>query len=266
MTYEHICNGLCEVEESIEGLSFCPRKFICNDKMIIDIRHMEFFIHLQDLNLAFNAIEDIRPLQKLTLLQKLDCSFNQISEIPNVTWPFLVYLNLNDNRITKLPKMSQPILQILCLNHNLISSLVDEEGAYLLEEDALPRLHTIELRGNRLSTSLPNFAEPEKNPPDLSIYLRRIGFSHSGLKMLVMAENSLSSLAAVYHPPEEEDESILKLNPLGSRMGLVPGLVVLHLRKNGIKHLHGFTAVCFASLEYLNLRYMLTTSTVDTPA
>ncbi|KAL7059743.1 hypothetical protein AAHC03_013825 [Spirometra sp. Aus1] len=73
--------------------------------------------------------------------------------------------------------------------------------------------------------------------------------------MLVMAENSLSSLAAVYHPPEEEeDPNSLKLNPLGSRMGLVPGLVVLHLRKNGIKHLHGFTAVCFASLEYLNLR------------
>ncbi|VDN16711.1 unnamed protein product [Dibothriocephalus latus] len=134
---------------------------------------------------------------------------------------------------------------------NLISSLVDEDGAYLLEEDALPRLHTIELRGNRLTTSLPNFAEPE---PDVSVYLRRIGFSHSGLKMLVMAENSLSSLATVYHPPEEPNENILRLNPLGSRMGLVPGLVVLHSRKNGIKNCHGFTAVCFASLEYLNLR------------
>ena len=76
--------------------------------------------------------------------------------------------------------------------------------------------------------------------------------------MLVLPQNSIKTMASVYMPPEKkfsDDNVIFKLNPFGSRMGLVPNLVVLHLRGNGLRSLQGFTREGYTSLKYLNLMY-----------
>uniref|UniRef100_A0A5K3ETC2 Recep_L_domain domain-containing protein n=1 Tax=Mesocestoides corti TaxID=53468 RepID=A0A5K3ETC2_MESCO len=81
------------------------------------------------------------------------------------------------------------------------------------------------------------------------------------LKFLILADNKINTMASVYKPPGDVsggEEVTLKVNEFGSRMGLVPNLVVLHLRKNGIRSLQGFTKEAFASLKYLNLRYHCT--------
>lgn len=143
---------------------------------------------------------------------------------------------------------------------NLLSSLVDNEGFYLLKEKNLPRLHTVELRGNRLAASEPPMLDSPLDSHaavEYSSYLKKIGLFHSGVKMVIMAENSIETMAAFYEVPKDDPKDpnvILKLNPFGSRMGVVPNLVVLHLRKNRLKSLQGFTAECFHNLEYLNLR------------
>ena len=145
---------------------------------------------------------------------------------------------------------------------NLIASLLDENGNNLIVEDNLPELHTLELRGNKIKTELPKLDTPlsDKQSKGYKKYLQRIGLIHMGLKMLILPQNSIKTLASVYIPPDKkssDDRLTFKLNPFGSRMGLVPNLVVLHLRENGLRSLQGFTRQGFPSLKYLNLRYVL---------
>lgn len=135
---------------------------------------------------------------------------------------------------------------------------MDEEGNSLLEEDNLPSLHTLELRENAISTFLPELDVPlsESRASNYKKYLHKIGLFHTGLKMLILPSNDIQTMASVYRPPTAEgsDKVTLSLNPFGSRMGLLPNLVVLHLRGNTIKSLLGFTREAFTSLKYLNLR------------
>ncbi|VDD74443.1 unnamed protein product [Mesocestoides corti] len=227
--------------------------------MLTAVNVLQAFKHLQFIDLSSNMISDISPLQRLTLIHELDCSSNQITDIPDCTWPFLAKLDLSRNKIARLPRMTHPLLQAIYLNHNRISSLVDKDGNYLLEEENLPKLHTLELRRNQITANLPTLNGPlSKNESnDVQKYLKKIGLYHSGLKFLILADNKINTMASVYKPPGDVsggEEVTLKVNEFGSRMGLVPNLVVLHLRKNGIRSLQGFTKEAFASLKYLNLR------------
>ncbi|KAM7532764.1 hypothetical protein Aperf_G00000129668 [Anoplocephala perfoliata] len=150
------------------------------------------------------------------------------------------------------------MVDVLSCTDNLITSLVDEEGNGLLEEDNLPALHTLELRENAISAALPELDKPlsEKQSYNYRKYLHKIGLYHTGLKVLILPSNHIQTMASVYRPPatEDSDKLILTLNPFGSRMGLLPNLVILHLRGNAIKSLIGFTREAFTSLKYLNLR------------
>uniref|UniRef100_A0A915EUK6 Leucine rich repeat containing protein 23 n=1 Tax=Echinococcus canadensis TaxID=519352 RepID=A0A915EUK6_9CEST len=251
--------ALYDIEETMDGLKIAAKTLICNSRSITDIDILQSFKNLQFINLSSNLISDISPLLNLTLVHELDCSSNKITWIPNFSWPFLTKLNLSNNKIKRIPRMAFPSLQIIYLNNNSIRSLVDEDGNGLIQEDNLPELHTLELRQNNIKTELPklNHPLPEKQAADYQKFLQRIGLYHMGLKMLVLPENEIKTMALVYRPPENIDSdkgTILKVNPFGSRMGRLPNLVVLHLRGNGLRSLQGFTREAFASLKYLNLR------------
>lgn len=129
-----------------------------------------------------------------------------------------------------------------------------------MDEANLPKLNTIELCHNKFETKVPTLNTPlhGKEAKNYEKFLRKIGFFHSNLKMLDLTDNKITSLAAIYKPPEdvpEDDNITLKVNPFGCRLGMTPSLVVLHLQNNGLTSLHGFTKEAFGSLRYLNLRY-----------
>ncbi len=129
----------------------------------------------------------------------------------------------------------------------------------MIEEANLPKLHTLELRGNRFRVVMPPVDEQltDYEAERVQTYLKKMGFFHPGLRLLMLPENRVKTLAAVYVHPQElpKGENVtLKLNPFGSRLGMLPNLVALHLRGNGLKSLQGFTSEALPSIKYLNLR------------
>nr|CAH8873902.1 unnamed protein product [Trichobilharzia regenti] len=250
---ELISSGLCCINETIDGLSYAPAKFICNEKLLTDIDALKGYIFLRYINLGFNRLTNLKPLYNLTNLIVLRAAYNEIEEFPCGNWPTLTHLDLSHNRIKKLSTINYPRLMVLSLDHNQIRRLTtDIDGLYYLNDQSVPKLHTLGLSHNLI--------EIEDNPSNITIglelknlkalflgYNRIISFGNYNLKNENLenasTELSISSVAKV--------QAYCKYN---SMIGYLPNLSVLHIRSCGLVNLDGITIESFPKLQYLNVR------------
>ena len=74
------------------------RVLICTNAGITSLKGLSTFSHLEQLNLAHNAIIDVQALAALPQLRQLDLSFNSIQDSgPLTTLAYLEKLNLKGN-------------------------------------------------------------------------------------------------------------------------------------------------------------------------
>ncbi|XP_018647856.1 putative calpain 4, 6, 7, invertebrate [Schistosoma mansoni] len=134
------------------GFSYAYIKLDCSDKSLFDIEILRGYIHLRFIMLSNNFITDLSPLTEMSNLQYLKVDNNQITSAESLkSSRYLQYLDLSSNKLTTINNLSFPYLQYLKVNDNAIASLKSETDTNLSSEQ-FPDLHTLELRGNRLST------------------------------------------------------------------------------------------------------------------
>ncbi|CAH8632784.1 unnamed protein product [Dicrocoelium dendriticum] len=181
--------SLCAIQPTVDGLSFAPSKFVCNNRLLSEVDALKKFIFLCQINIAFNELTDLTPLEHLHNLMILNASYNQIEQFPTGKWPRLTHLHLHHNRISQLRCMCMPRLKVLSLNFNRITRLYDPDtGEPFLTDHALPQLHTLELAHNRLYLLHTASSDDVSAPNALKIEL-------SNLRALFLDHNALTTLA-----------------------------------------------------------------------
>jgi len=145
--------------------------------------------------------------------------------------PYLQHANFASNKITEMEGINHPLLELLNLNGNEISEI---NG---LDPKKLAHLTTLELRGNRLTSTA-------------GIYLPK-------LKKLYIGENDLTSIEEISSLEHLttlhlRQNSITKLNGFTENM---KHLQYLNLRKNNITELEELNQLkCLPMLRALILR------------
>lgn len=255
---EIISSSLCYVNETIDGLSYAPAKFICNDRSLTNIDALKGFIFLRYINIGFNRITNLRPLYGLTNLIVLRASYNEIEEFPCGNWPMLTHLDLRNNRIKRLTTVNYPRLLVLFLDNNQLRKLTSQtDGSCYLSDYSVPKLHTLGLSHNLIEVE-----DTSINDSNINI---AIGLELKNLKALYLGYNKLISFGNyklksgnVQNSPNElkynTDNQKEQSYNHNSLMGYLPNLSVLHIRSSGLINLDGITPECLPRLEYLNVR------------
>ncbi|CAH8873317.1 unnamed protein product [Trichobilharzia szidati] len=255
---ELISSSLCSVNETIDGLSYAPAKFICNEKLLTDIDALKGYIFLRYINLGFNRLTNLKPLYNLTNLIVLRAAYNEIEEFPCGNWPTLTHLDLSHNRIKKLSTINYPRLMVLFLDYNQIRRLTtDTDGLCYLNDQSVPKLHTLGLSHNLIEIEDNG---TEDNPSHITI-----GLEVKTLKALFLGYNRIISFGNYNLKNENSENSSTELSissvakvqaycKYNSMIGYLPNLSVLHIRSCGLVNLDGITIECFPKLQYLNVR------------
>ncbi|KAF7259038.1 hypothetical protein EG68_03733 [Paragonimus skrjabini miyazakii] len=182
------------------GFSHAFVKLDCSDRRLNDIEVLRNYIHLRFIILSNNFITDICPVSVIGHLIYLKADNNQIERADCLnSLRFLQFLDLSGNKLTTINDLKLPLLQHLKVHENYIETL--NSTGYGLQPCQFPALHTLEVRGNKLTS------------------LDGVG-NLSTLRSLYCAENNLRTT-----------EGIANLTLL----------VRLHLRNNQIKRLVGFS-------------------------
>ena len=153
------------------------RALRCNDPDgdgIASLQGIEQLVSLQDVDLAFNDLDDAAPLANLPHLASLDLSHNRLTTLPVLRAANNVRrLEVNFNRLPDLSWLATQdfaALQILSLAHNEITGI-----------DSVPslaELRELDLRGNQVS--------------DI-----RFLASLPGLEMLDLGSNAITDLTGI---------------------------------------------------------------------
>ncbi|KAK4474876.1 hypothetical protein MN116_001988 [Schistosoma mekongi] len=253
---EIISQSLCYVNETIDGLSYAPAKFICNDKMLTDINALRGFIFLRYINIGFNRLTNLRPLYGLINLIVLRAAYNEIEEFPCGNWPTLAHLDLSHNCIKELTTVNYPRLLVLLLDNNQLRRLTNQtDGLCCLNDHSVPKLHTLGLSHNLIETE-------DNITNDSNINITSIGLELKSLKALYLGFNKLISCGNYKLKGENLQTELIKYPTdkiqqnynYNSLIGYLPNLSVLHIRSTGLLNLDGITPECLPGLEYLNLR------------
>ncbi|TNN16965.1 Leucine-rich repeat-containing protein [Schistosoma japonicum] len=250
-----INSSLCYVNETIDGLSYAPAKFICNDKMLTDISALKGFIFLRYINIGFNRLTNLRPLYGLINLIVLRAAHNEIEEFPCGNWPTLAHLDLSHNCIKKLTTVNYPRLLVLLLDNNQLRTLTNQtDGLCCLNDHSVPKLHTLGLSHNLIETE-------DNITNDSNIIITSIGLELKSLKALYLGFNKLISCGNYKLKGENLQTELTKYSTdkiqnysYNSLIGYLPNLSVLNIRSTGLLNLDGITPECLPGIEYLNLR------------
>ncbi|KAL5104608.1 Leucine-rich repeat-containing protein 23 [Taenia crassiceps] len=190
------------IDRTMRGLekSCKCRITICVSRGITDIAVLQNFQFLRFVTLSHNYISDISPIFAAEYLTYLKADHNRIVKAGNAkSLPYLQFLDLSHNKLTCTDYINHGRLKHLILSYNEITTLKGVEGPPL-NQFKLRSLETLELRGNRITSS------------------EGLGDLHN-LKTLYFSENLLRSVEGI---------------------SSMAGLTRLHLRDNNIRCLDGF--------------------------
>ncbi|KAL5014908.1 hypothetical protein ScPMuIL_009178 [Solemya velum] len=173
-----------------DGLSHAFVRMDVHERELTNISMLKSYIHLRYIDVSKNNLKDISSLSSLTHLLTLRADYNMLTSARLEEMPFLQVASFNFNKITSTEGVNHPMLEHLSLNNNEIAQVTG------LNANKLSRLHTLELRGNRLETTdgiyLPNL----KNLFLAANTIKKIeGFSRmQTLTTLHLRENQLENL------------------------------------------------------------------------
>ncbi|XP_033107656.1 leucine-rich repeat-containing protein 23-like [Anneissia japonica] len=154
LTKEMVEDGLSLLCKTGNGLAHAYVKLDLKDKEVTDINILALYIHLRYIDISGSLLRDISPLNSLTHILTLKCDRNLLTSAKLDELPYLQNASFTNNRITTMEGLNHPLLEVLNMSFNEISVISG------LEPSKLGRLHTLELRGNKLTTTagiyLPN--------------------------------------------------------------------------------------------------------------
>lgn len=197
---------LCKTDS---GLAHAYVKLDAKQMKLTNIELLNQYEHLRYVNLSQNYLENVITLNKLRSLLWLKLNNNRLDSARLEKMPYLQVVDFSGNNIRNVLGIEHPHLEQLNLNYNQIPSF---EG---LEPGALPNLVSLQLRGNKLSSTmgLENFRN---------------------LKHLFVAANQITSLEG---------------------LATLESLEILHVRDNQISSFgETFVDGSLPNLRYINLR------------
>ncbi|XP_021355433.1 leucine-rich repeat-containing protein 23-like isoform X1 [Mizuhopecten yessoensis] len=154
LTEEAVAESLSLLCKTGDGLAHAYVRLDVHEKELTNVSILKSFIHLRYVDVSKNNLKDLSALSALTHLLTLKADYNMLSSVKLEEMPFLQVASFNFNKINSLEGVSHPMLENLSLNNNEITEIAG------LDEAKLARLHTLELRGNKLKTTggvhLPN--------------------------------------------------------------------------------------------------------------
>jgi len=168
---EAACECVSLLCKTGDGLSHAYVKLDARDRRLTDINILNSYIHLRYIDVSKNALRDISPLNALTHMLVLKADQNKLTSAELDELPYLQSASFNYNHIKNTEGLNHPQLEHLALNYNDITEVTG------LDPSKLERLHTMELRGNKLSS------------PD-GIYVK-------SLKNLFLGANQITSLVGI---------------------------------------------------------------------
>ncbi|XP_060080190.1 leucine-rich repeat-containing protein 23-like isoform X1 [Ylistrum balloti] len=154
LSEEAVAESLSLLCKTGDGLSHAYVRLDVHEKELTNVSILKSFIHLRYVDVSKNNLKDISCLSALTHMLTLKADYNMITSVKLEEMPFLQVASFNFNKINSLEGVSHPMLEHLSLNNNEITEISG------LDEAKLARLHTLEVRGNKLKTTggvhLPN--------------------------------------------------------------------------------------------------------------
>ncbi|KAK3599139.1 hypothetical protein CHS0354_016402 [Potamilus streckersoni] len=154
LTQEILPECLSLLSKTGDGLAHAYIRLDVHERELTNINILKSYIHLRFVDLSKNNLKDISPLSALTRLLVLKADFNLLTSAKLDEMPYLQMASFSNNKISSTEGCNHPMLEHLNLNNNEITHVTG------LDPVKLSRLHTLELRGNKLETSagiyLPN--------------------------------------------------------------------------------------------------------------
>ncbi|KAK7476100.1 hypothetical protein BaRGS_00032654, partial [Batillaria attramentaria] len=141
LTEDIVADSLSLLCKTGDGLAHAYVRLDIRERGVTDIAMLKQFIHLRYIDVSKNALKDISPLSGLT---------------------HMLTLKADENLLTSAQLEEMPFLQVASFSHNKITTTEDNNISQVtgLDPTKLSRLHTLELRGNKLETTdgiyLPN--------------------------------------------------------------------------------------------------------------
>ncbi len=121
-------------------------KLEANDRLIEDLRGIEYLANLRSLSLAGNHIRDISPLAELKALERLELGYNQVVDLtPLAALQHLSWLSLNNNRVSEIAALAD-LTELRWL------SLASNDIYNISALESLQNLRTLNISGNRISS------------------------------------------------------------------------------------------------------------------
>lgn len=144
MSPEDACECVSLLCKTGDGLSHAYVKLDARDRRLTDINILNSYIHLRYIDVSKNNLRDISPLNALTHMLVLKADQNKLTSAELDELPYLQSASFNYNHIKTTEGLNHPQIEHLSLNYNDIKEVTG------LDPNKLERLHTLELRGNKL--------------------------------------------------------------------------------------------------------------------
>ena len=218
---------------------------------IFDIRGVEWFENLINLDLNYNEITDISGLASLTNLQILMLKWNNIIDISALSFlTNLQTLDLHDNDITDISTLSSlTSLRTLDLGYNYITDIS--------ALSSLTNLQTLELNGNEITdvsglasfTNLQTLNLASNEITDISAF-----FSLTSLQTLYLDWNEITNIVPLFSLTNLQTLSISTNDITNiSALSFLTNLQTLNLKWNKITDISSVSSL--TNLKILRLDY-----------
>uniref|UniRef100_A0A452SRI2 Leucine rich repeat containing 23 n=1 Tax=Ursus americanus TaxID=9643 RepID=A0A452SRI2_URSAM len=148
LTEDMMKEGLSLLCKTGNGLAHAYVKLEVKERDLTDIFLLRSYIHLRYVDVSENHLTDLSPLNYLTHLLWLKADGNNLRSAHLNELPYLQIATFAYNQITDTEGISHPRLGILDLKGNRIRRVTG------LDPQKLTSLHTLELRGNQLDSTL----------------------------------------------------------------------------------------------------------------
>ncbi|XP_066116423.1 leucine-rich repeat-containing protein 23 isoform X1 [Saccopteryx bilineata] len=242
LTEDMMKEGLSLLCKTGDGLAHAYAKLDVKKRSLTDIYLLHSYIHLRYVDISENHLTDLSPLNYLTHLLWLKADGNRLQTAQLNELPYLQVASFAYNQITDTEGISHPYLGILDLKGNYIRIVTGLDPQKLID------LHTLELRGNQLESTLGINLPKLKNLFLVAHWVRGWlvqgrGHYRGGQDAWLLGGSTTNFII------------IMAQNMLKKVEGLesLKNLTNLHLRDNQIATLSGFSKE-MKSLQYLNLR------------
>uniref|UniRef100_A0A2R8MHJ6 Leucine rich repeat containing 23 n=1 Tax=Callithrix jacchus TaxID=9483 RepID=A0A2R8MHJ6_CALJA len=148
LTEDMMKEGLSLLCKTGSGLAHAYVKLEVKERDLTDIYLLRSYIHLRYVDVSENHLTDLSPLNHLTHLLWLKADGNRLRSAQLNELPYLQTASFAYNQITDTEGISHPRLGSVNLKGNNIHMVTG------LDPQKLISLHTLELRGNQLESTL----------------------------------------------------------------------------------------------------------------